>query len=330
MEEINKRQEVYEVFKEYFGEDRVDFQIGGKLIVYFPTVTVANEKNESIVITDLYVKILVSCEGLIEGNPEMTRGSYTLSQIHHNYLHSHALEIPQENCWSSICLGTGPITHTISILSLDCDLERWELFCFELEKYVAVESIEGVPYHRLREVSRSSFIPKTINLTYEIVHTRLFPSVLEPFLPYLIDKNVLRFTQIGNHWYIAQSFIEYISTLTSALKDYIIEQGLNPDVFIREKILIKGLYKDGHFITRTKTFESLNSSDIEGKIACVFKGNIIRVTVIYDIVDQDDSKDLIVVPDLANQILYKILNVLNYGSVTRNEAPSAQEGTIIL
>lgn len=332
MEEVNKRQEVYEVFKEYFGEDRVDLQMEGKLIVYFPTVTVTNEMDESIVITDLYVKVKISSEGLIEGTFEMTRGSYTLSQVYNSYLHSHALEIPEANGWSKVCLGQGPIVHTIAILSTDCDLDRWELFCFELDKYVTVESEQGIPYHHLRNVSRSAYEEVSLDLKYKAVRTIiLFPPILEAFLPYLINKNVLQFTQDGNHWYIAQSFTEYISALTKTLQEYIIEYNLDPQPFFELCILRKGLYKNNVFITKTLTNRALNSHNLEGRIACTFKGNIVRVSITNDIVDIDDSRDLIVEPDLANFILYKILNVLNYGSITRSEdSPTEENGTVII
>ena len=332
MEEANKRQEVYEVFKEYFGEDRIDLQTGGNLLIYFPTVTITNERNESIVITDLYVKVTISSEGLIEGTFEMTRGSYTLSQVCNSYLHSHAFEIPEANGWSKVCLGQGPIIHTISILSVECDLERWELFCFELDKYVTVESEQGIPYHHLRNVSRSAFEEVSLNLKYKAVNTLiLFPPILESFLPYLINKNVLQFTQDGNHWYIAQSFTEYISALTKTLQEYIIEYNLDPQPFFELHILRKGLYKNDMFITKTLTNRPFNSRDLEGRIACTFKGNIVRVSITNDIVDIDDSRDLIVDPDLANFILYKILNVLNYGSITRSEdSPTEEDGTVII
>ena len=333
MEEVNKRQEVYEVFKEYFGEDRVDLQSEGVLIVYFPTVTVTNEKDESIVITDLYVRVKISSEGLIDGTFGMTRGSYTVSQVYYNYIHSHALGIPEANEWSKVCLGRGPIIHTISILSTECDLERWELFCFELDKYVTVESEIGIPYHRLREVSKSAFKEVSLDLKYTSVRASYveFPIVLEPFLPYLINKDVLQFTQNGNHWYIAQSFTEYISVLTEALKEYIIETNLDPQMFLGTEILKKGLYKNDKFITKKSIRKSINAYGLEGRIACTFKGNTIRVSIINDIVDIDDSRDLIVEPQLANFILYKILNVLNYGSIKRNEDSSVEEdGTVII
>lgn len=333
MEEVNKRQEVYEVFKEYFGEDRVDLQTEGKLIVYFPTVTVTNEIDESIVITDLYVQIKLSTEGLIYGTFEMTRGSYTLSQVLQDYIHSHAFTIPEENAWSKVCLGNGPIIHTISVLSTECDLDRWELFCFELDKYVTVESEIGIPYHRLRNVSRSAFTETSLDLKYDYVRADYakFPIVLEPFLSYLINKDVLQFTQVGNHWYIAQSFTEYISVLTSVLKEYIIENNLDSQIFFNNGILRKGLYKNDKFITKELLGRRAYTYDLEGRIACTFKGNVIRISVTNDIIEVDDSRDLIVDPKLANFILYKVLNVLNYGSIAGSEdSPTEEDGTVVI
>ena len=158
-----------------------------------------------------------------------------------------------------------------------------------------------------------------------------FPPILERFLPYLVNKNVLQFTQNGNYWYIAQSFLEYISILTKILKEFIIENGLNPRPFFETGLLMKGCYRNNSFFTRSSVNKTTPLYTLEGKQVCIFKGNVIRVTITNDIIEQDDSRDLIVNPDLANFILYKILNVLNYGSVTRSEdSPTEEDGTVII
>ena len=92
----DKINDVYEVFKDYYGEDRVDLQREGTsaiILVYFPRVTVTNENNNSVDVTDLYIKTVVQSDGTIFGNFGMTRGSYTLSQVKSGYIHSHARRI---------------------------------------------------------------------------------------------------------------------------------------------------------------------------------------------------------------------------------------------
>ena len=67
-------------------------------------------------------------------------------------------EIPKDDFtrFKSPCTGSGPINSTLATLATDYDEGIWQLFCLELDRYVRVESIEGVPYHRLESISASN------------------------------------------------------------------------------------------------------------------------------------------------------------------------------
>ena len=52
--------DVYEVFKEYYGEDRVDLQNNERILVHFPRVTVTNENDQSVEVTDLYIRTKIT------------------------------------------------------------------------------------------------------------------------------------------------------------------------------------------------------------------------------------------------------------------------------
>lgn len=323
--------EVFEVFKDYYGEDRVDLQ-DHDILVHFPRVTVTNENNESIEVTDIYIKTPIHEDGTINGVFSMTRGSYTLSQVNENYLHSHAYSIPnQDNEFSRCCTGTGPIVRTMSLLAEDCDLDRWALYCFELDKYTQVESVAGVPYHYLNRVSRSNFGTSTIDLIYSNVSLYNFnpkSDILTEFVPYLISKRLLRFSIQDDHYAIAHSFIDYISIITTAFVEYIKEKGETVDSYIDRGFLTKGQYKDGKFVVKTSTTGYRGINPV-GRIACTFKGQPVIVTVHNDLISSDDSKDIIIDKDIANYLLYKILAILNYGSTKDNNSPE-EERTIII
>lgn len=333
----NRINDVYEVFQDYYGEDRVDLQ-DLDIIVYFPRVTVTNEINESVEVTDLYVKTTIISDGTMNGVFTMTRGSYPLSQVYSNYLHSHVMAIPNEDYkFESCCTGSGPIVRTMSLLAQECDLDRWSLYCYELDKYTQVESETGVPYHHLNRISVSAFKPVELSLAYNAIlpyRLRLSAAgkgILIRFLPYLINKKVLNFSIANDHYLIAHSFLDYISILTTTFVEYINSSEIehNIEYYITEGLLVKGTYENGVFKTRTPN-STYRYANPEGRIACRFKGEEIRITVTNDTVNSDDSKDLIVHPTIANFILYKILATLNYGNITNQQSSSTEEGRTII
>lgn len=336
---MDRIEEIYEVFKEYFGEDKVDLQNDRTdsnikvILVWFPELTVTNERDESTNITDLYIRVKLNQEGLMEGVFDATRSSYLRSQVYAAYLHSHALSIPKQNyAYSGVCLGSGPIQGTCSILNAEYDLDRWRLFCFELDKYVTVESERGVPYHHLNQISKSSWKTETKKLTYTYVYNYsniYIPAYFKSFICQFVKKRLLKFIKESDHWFIAHSFLEYISILTTAFKEYIKDNQLNENDLFASSILFRGTYINGKFETRTPLGRNMDFSP-EGLIACTFKGEDKIVTVTNDLVYGDDSKDVIINPDLANIMLYKILNVLNYGTIKQRENSTTEEDRIII
>ena len=176
VEEYNAAMErprrVYEIFCDYFGEDKVDIQgfrtleqyilNGGDsittsntfLLVWFPEVTVTNENDRSVNIQDLYMKVPIDVDGSMMGSPTMNRATYPLDQFLSDYMHSHTPGINKGSSTSfrSICTGSGPIRDTIGNLNGEFDEDLWQLFCSELEDFVQVESLSGGPYRRMEEI----------------------------------------------------------------------------------------------------------------------------------------------------------------------------------
>lgn len=133
---VEKVLQVYEVFKDYFGELRVDLQdiidatiqdaeienlksiedentlkeciknifVGKallwgkpKIYVYWPTVKVENEFNKSTIINELYAKIELSYGGALDYSFKLNRANYTYSHFVNNYMHSHVNSIPKDD-----------------------------------------------------------------------------------------------------------------------------------------------------------------------------------------------------------------------------------------
>lgn len=181
---MEKPLEIFRVFSEYFGEDKVDLQgyrtkaeftnciLGGMtpeaalctsvlygvpcftLLVWFPKVRITNENNKSTYVKDLYVKIFIDIYGQLSGKFYINRATYTHAQLRYGYIHSHVPRLDTLNpaLFRTPCTGEGPINSTISSLNTVYDIDLWQLFCSELEDYVQTESIEGVPYRRLESL----------------------------------------------------------------------------------------------------------------------------------------------------------------------------------
>lgn len=181
---MEKPLEIFRVFSEYFGEDKVDLQgyrtkaeftnyiLGGAtpgaalctvvrdavpcftLLVWFPEVRITNENNKSTYVKDLYVKIFIDIYGQLSGKFYINRATYTHTQLRYKYIHSHVPRLDTLNpaLFRTPCTGEGPINNTISSLNTVYDIDLWQLFCSELEDYVKTESIEGVPYIRLESL----------------------------------------------------------------------------------------------------------------------------------------------------------------------------------
>lgn len=181
---MEKPLEIFRVFSEYFGEDKVDLKgyrtkteftnyvLGGMtpgealctsvknnvpcftLLVWFPEVRITNENNKSTYVKDLYVKIFIDISGQLLGKFYINRATYTYTQLYCRYIHSHVPRLDTLNpaSFKTPCTGEGPINNTISSLNMVYDIDLWQLFCSELEDFVQTEFIAGVPYIRLESL----------------------------------------------------------------------------------------------------------------------------------------------------------------------------------
>ncbi len=208
IEIIHPVTQIYDIFKDFYGEDKVDLQkltledfkhqieknysveqlskwdstlklsikanfTNGFILVYFPTVRVTNEHDRFVDIKDLYVKVPISIDGTMNGRFSLNRANYHILHMLSGYMHSHVPGINtynfEEFLWP--CLGSGPINSTITSLNRDFDKDLWELFCFELNLYVRTESVSGVPYRFLEHIGSDNNNNYLINSVFEYINS---------------------------------------------------------------------------------------------------------------------------------------------------------------
>jgi hypothetical protein len=321
-------QVIQEVFNDFFTKDNVDFQ-NPYIIVHFPKLTVTNENDKSIDITHLFVRVNVAENGTLVGTFEVLRTEYTDIQFDAGYCHSHHKTVTCENFkrWDTTCLGSGPIKDTIASLNREYSEELWELFCFELYKYVRIESLEGVPYIRLEEVGNDRNYSKLefpIAMHYPILKPDTYAyyekepllTILNSFMDYIIDNRPFSFNFINGSYGIAMSPKELYIVLSNLFIDWfnssspINRNNYTVSDILRSNILVKGKkLKDGLY-TQYRTTNPEGYKVLIGTEMLIFKGK----PVLFNITEsgEDANVSLFLDMDLFKLIIFKILMVVNY------------------
>lgn len=186
----NKPLQIFEIFKDFFGENRVDLQglitkeylkdkiensfdtleklqeaslfaiiheinyLHCYIIVHFPEVRITNEYNKYVDVRNLWAKVKINSDGCLVERFRINRSEYPISHLMSGYMHSHISSIPLNDLqiFTQPCTGYGPINRTIESLKIEFNSDLWSLFCLELDKFMCVESIEGTPYRRLENI----------------------------------------------------------------------------------------------------------------------------------------------------------------------------------
>lgn len=340
MENQSLRQRVYDIFKDFFGEENVDLQ-DNYIIIHFPKVTVTNEHDRSIDITHLWVRVPVDTNGTICGVFEMIRSEFTLDQFRSGYSHSH---IPfrdkhNYNIWADPCLGSGPIRGTIASLSREFSEDMWNLFCLELSKYVTVESLAGTPYMYLERVGAANTREETVDFPFRYNDGEIsseYNGIAAQFIPFILSKRPFNFNFVNGSYGIAMSdrnifvtlsnlFIEFYNSLpedSRPSKEYLF--GIN--------LLRRGKYIDNNFkyIINTGDIHISRYNDIIGEELFTFKGTpvLFNITDSNNIpVEEDPNMSIFLSKSFVVSIIDRILRTINnkYGQQITEESDFSGE-----
>jgi len=298
------------------------------IMVWWPSVTVSNEFDESVVIYDLYAKIPITYYGGIPYSSDgfrLNRSTYTQEQFFSHYMHSHCPRLSPCSLGQFVkpCLGNGPIRQTISSLREDCDASLWLLFCQELALYVTVESISGGPYICLNEIGRydrnhplrSDFYTPSksyvSNKKSSLVRC-LGENALGDFVKLYLTQGHLKFSYSNGGFSIGMSYYDFMLDISNAFIDfYNGSSSITPetsDQLLNSSVLVSCYVNQGKFYS-IRSVQTL--TDGIGTHICTFKGKEKTISVI-DMQDSIMSQVHILNSDLAMHILQVILQHLNY------------------
>ncbi len=301
-----------------------------QIVVHFPEVTITNENNKSIIIQDLYTKVYINGLGNICSAPLFNRATYPYVQMVKGYMHSHIRDIVTNDTFIDSCLGSGPINRTIHSLRMEYEEGLWKLYCIEIEKYVHVESLQGGPYHRLENVTKS--IIKKVHP--EIKMCTSFPihddDVLRDFLinftSILIASPELKWITTYKLGYsLGMSLSEFILVASKIFINYYNTELLKNNIDLPQNYLIdvnilSNYIFEGDTLAELYSDETLSPSraSLQGRELFIFKDK----PVIFNILPKNynpDNKNLILLSqNLCNYLATQLTYIINYGNFTNS------------
>lgn len=295
----------------------------GFILVHFPHVRITNEYNRFVDINHLYAKVRVLYNGSMDGYFTLNRSEYTYLHISSGYMHSHVSSIPTSNFtqFQTPCTGAGPIKDTMSNLEREFDPDIWRLFCLELSKYVEVESIAGVPYHRLEELGTSDRraggnVFRVVN--YLNYYGNGIEEMIKDFVSYFIKQGKLKFNYANGSYSIGMSFIEYMLVISNEFIDWYNKKFNNKELrYTFGTLKNKAVLKEG-IIANNKIYYEDSRQDVNscaaynGKRMCTFKGADVLINIVDINEVKEDNKSIILNTNIALYILSRILRVINY------------------
>ncbi|MBQ9392000.1 MAG: hypothetical protein IJU02_07435 [Lachnospiraceae bacterium] len=287
-----------------------------EVLVRFPKVTVTNENDKSIEIRELYVKININYDGSLLDYFKMRRSEFTISQWVSQYSHSH-LSSDILN-WQRPCFGEGPIRTTQERLQSTCNIDVWGLFCYELSKYVTVESLSGGPYKMLEKVGVGDRVD-TNNIGYYYYHIPTHQRIVDRFLIFCLKNININIGFSNNQFVLGESCTQYMIKITNLFIDWCNKEYKSSRMSGSYENLISLGFFSNYIISGNAIYTQAFLNKIEdirekaGTVLFKFKGKDIALTF-TDLNNVEEVTNLTPLLNLevAGYILYTILLIINY------------------
>lgn len=307
------------------------------LMLKFDKLRVTNENGNHIDIYDVFVQIPINIE-LSNFSFRVNRSTYTAAQLSSGYMHSHFPSITPSNFleFRQGCYGESetPIVKAIQHLRglfyvfpsgpdgniTEDDVEiATNVFCVELVRFLETESIAGVPYVYLSQVTNSDGQYQD-NFAYSTVGNLSMP-YYKIFFDYFKKHCKLDFAYVNGAYTLGTSFIDYMIHLTEIMIDFInnkVEfisdlEDIAYNIAPYRNLLHFGTITADNRLCYYKNHTPQNVltwKQLEGTYLFDFKGQPIKLNIIEDSLSQIPSTYLIDYT-FAMYHLHYILNILN-------------------
>lgn len=301
------------------------------ILIYFPTVRITNEFDKYVDIKELWLKVPFNWRGKGKGYFGVNRSNYPLNHFKSNYMHSHVSSIPTNNFenFQTPCTGRGPINSSLSTLAIGYDEAIWQLLCLELDRYVRVESIDGVPHHRLENIPVSEMGDAKDKFSMQslrgvIPRSGIFGrEQFKPFIKHLLETKKIRFNYSNGSYGIGMSFIDTVVLISNEFISWYNTEYNKHTFDISYADLVSNGIINECAITNGKVYipravRRNSSSDYQryvGRKICTFKGRDITLTIDGVLSSEEESLNRTRILNLQciEAIVCSILRILNYG-----------------
>lgn len=334
--------DIEDIFNNEFGEENVDFtdrvvynamkacesnSYSGNIsdyvryiVVRFPEVTVSNERDESVKIYDLFVKIGIRSSGLMSSNEfYILKSTYTKAQFNSGYIHSHVPRLcgfDDIANFKSPCLGTGPIRATCNSLMTDSSL--WSLFAYELKLYVQTESLKGGPYIYIRNINGVDTYKSRQRFSTDIW------SLINNFILWICENGEINRLGIGykkGSFVLGEDFVRTALELTGMFAEYFTQKNLVSRIKL-DNLCEMCVIKDMEIYKHTEVSDpAVYSKFARNKHVLTFKRNSVTAKLIEDNNESVAKPVPILHYSIVTYIIYYFTTILNtneYEHITKN------------
>ena len=301
------------------------------ILIYFPTVRITNEYDKFVDIKDLWLKVPFNWKGKGKGYFGVNRSNYPLNHFKSNYMHSHVSSIPTNNFenFQTPCTGRGPINSSLSTLAIGYDEAIWQLLCLELDRYVRVESIDGVPYHRLENIPAPEMGDAKDKFSMQSLRGVIPWSgpfgreQFKLFIKYLLETKKIRFNYVNGSYGLGMSFIDTVVLISNEFISWYNTEYNKHTIDISYADLVSNGIINECIITNGKVYvpEPVRRGSRDdyqryvGRKICTFKGRDITLTIDGVLSSEEESLNRTRILNLQciEAIVCSILRILNYG-----------------
>ena len=231
-----------------YGEDYVDVSKTDSRIVItilFPKFTIENSVHATHEITDLYFKISFKSTEFSEQSkgiywklseyPAGRRGSCTKLEFGCGYRHSHLPSCSRNDARSYVaydqfCLGSGPLQVDFTELvssgfkySPDT-AQKWEMTVLSINLYVRWESLEGLPYFRMKNIlpnTASTILPNLGNSRDEVSFAliQVVEKVKHLATVFIRNNAYLEVCKVQNHEELEDEIVIALKELAESIRN---------------------------------------------------------------------------------------------------------------
>lgn len=302
-------QEIYDIFVDYFKEENTDLQ-ENKIYVKWDKVDIKNETGAVFTIHGLFCCITLrqpyGTETLYYlDSIRFNKQTYTFNEWYNRYIHSHVqrLDAAHPQTFMGCCLGSGPLGNTAWALKNGGDSLKWELFCWELDKYVTVESLAGGPYIKFSSLSITS---SDLIYKFEINPSAYCNS--EPEITRFIVNNIeIPFCYSDKQWKLGDIYENIVLKINDrvirAINNKELPAPREMNVFQDCVIRNNRIYK-----YRSRFDVDIPNRDIQ---LFTFKGNPVMLKILNS-TELLNAKVKLLNMDFINSLLTKMIFYLNY------------------